>query len=121
MVAEQVGRLAESSGKSVKEIIDLVGRAAKETHRGVEVAGTVRASIDAVADRVRDTNKMAETIAAAMEQQQAAVAEINASVADLTRIGQANAAAAEEITSTMIELAKLSERTRDEVERFKFA
>ena len=47
--------------------------------------------------------------------------EINASVADLTRIGQANAAAAEEITSTMIELAKLSERTRDEVERFKFA
>ncbi len=121
VVAEQVGRLAESSGKSVKEIIDLVGRAAKETHRGVEVAGTVRASIDAVADRVRDTNKMAETIAAAMEQQQAAVAEINASVADLTRIGQANAAAAEEITSTMIELAQLSERTRDEVERFKFA
>lgn len=121
VVAEQVGRLAESSGKSVKEIVELVGRAAKETHRGVDVAGTVRASIDAVADRVRDTNKMAETIAAAMEQQQAAVAEINASVADLTRIGQTNAAAAEEITATMVELAQLSKQTRDEVERFKFA
>ncbi len=119
VVAEQVGRLAESSGKSVKEIVSLLGRAAKETHRGVEVATTVRKSIDSIANRVRETDRMAETIATAMEQQQAAIAEINASVSDLARIGQTNAAASEEITSTMVELARLAKQTRDEIERFK--
>lgn len=62
---------------------------------------------------------MAETIATAMEQQQAAIAEINASVSDLARIGQTNASASEEITSTMVELARLAKQTRDEIERFK--
>lgn len=35
-------------------------------------------------------------------------------------IGQTNAAAAEENTATMVELAKLSKQTRDEIERFTF-
>ena len=119
VVAEQVGRLAESSAKSSKDIVDLVGRAAKETHRGVEVAGSVRGSFDAIAMRVVDTDKMVESIATAMEEQQAAVTQINASVSDLSRIGQTNAAAAEEITATMIEVAQLSKQTRDDVDRFK--
>ena len=119
VVAEQVGRLAESSGKSVQEVVDLISRASKETLRGVEVAASVRASIDAVAGRVRETDRMAESIAAAMEEQQAAIAEINASVGDLARIGQTNAAASEEITSTMVELARLAKQTRDEIDRFR--
>lgn len=68
---------------------------------------------------MRETDRMAETIATAMEQQQAAIAEINASVSDLARIGQTNASASEEITSTMVELARLAKQTRDEIERFK--
>jgi methyl-accepting chemotaxis protein len=119
VVAEQVGRLAESSGKSVKEIVDLVSRAAKETHRGVEVTSSVRTAIEAIASRVKESDRRAETIAAAMEQQQAAIAEINASVGDLTRIGQSNASAAEEITATMVELAQLAQQTRGTIDRFR--
>ena len=48
-----------------------------------------------------------------------ALAEINASVNDLARIGQTNAAASEEITSTMVELARLAKQTRDEIDRFR--
>ena len=119
VVAEQVGRLAESSGKSVKEIVELVSRAAKETQRGVEVTSSVRSAIEAIASRVKETDRRAETIAAAMEQQQAAIAEINASVGDLTRIGQSNASAAEEITATMVELAQLAQQTRGTIDRFR--
>lgn len=121
VVAEQVGRLAESSGKSASEIVDLVGRAAKETRHGVDVATAVRRSIDAIAKHVHETDRMAEGIATAMEEQQAAIREINTSVTELARIGQANAAAAEELSSTMIALAQLSVQTRAEVDRFKTA
>jgi methyl-accepting chemotaxis protein len=37
----------------------------------------------------------------------------------LTRIGQSNATAAEEITATMLDLSKLAERSRVDVEDFK--
>jgi methyl-accepting chemotaxis protein len=39
----------------------------------------------------------------------------------LTRIGQSNATAAEEITATMVDLSKLADHTRIEVEKFKKA
>jgi methyl-accepting chemotaxis protein len=119
VVAEQVGRLAESSGKSVKEIVELVGRATKESQHGVEVAGSVRGAIDSIASRVNESQKRASSIATAMEEQQAAIAEINASVGDLTRIGQSNASAAEELAATMVELSQVANQTRATIDRFR--
>ncbi|HTJ01631.1 MAG TPA: hypothetical protein VL492_02490, partial [Methylovirgula sp.] len=55
----------------------------------------------------------------AMAEQQAAISEINSSLNELTRIGQSNATAAEEITATMLDLSKLSEHSRAELDRFK--
>ena len=54
-----------------------------------------------------------------MEQQQGTVSEITGNVGELTRIGQANATAAEEITATMLELSRLAERTRAQVDQFR--
>jgi methyl-accepting chemotaxis protein len=54
-----------------------------------------------------------------MEQQQAEIAEINASVGDLTRIGQSNASAAEELAATMVELSQVANQTRATIDRFK--
>jgi methyl-accepting chemotaxis protein len=72
-----------------------------------------------IAETVRQTDKLAGSIATAMEEQQAAVSEINASLTELTRIGQSNATAAEEITATMVDLSKLADHTRGEVDKFK--
>ena len=119
VVAEQVGRLAESSGKSVKEIVELLARAAKETQVGVASAESLRESFTSVASRVAESDCMAGTIASAMEEQQSAIAQINQSVADLTRIGQSNAAASEEIAGAMIELSRLSQQTRSDIDRFR--
>ena len=72
-----------------------------------------------IAGGVAETDKLIGAIATAMEEQQATVAAINENVGELTRIGQSNATAAEEITATMLDLSRLAERTRVEVDEFK--
>ena len=52
------------------------------------------------------------------EQQSAAVQEINSNVSSLNQIGQSNAAASEEITATVVELSRIADSTRREVEKF---
>ncbi len=62
---------------------------------------------------------MMQRIAAALEQQSSAVREINSNVMNLNQIGQSNAAASEQITSTVVELARIADNTRQEVDKFK--
>ena len=72
---------------------------------------------------VDEVNRMPPRTQAAllesMEEQQVTVNGINTNVAELTRIGQSNATAAEEITATMLDLSKLAERSRVDVDEFK--
>jgi methyl-accepting chemotaxis protein len=120
VVAEEVGKLADHSGRSVSEINTLVEKADAETARGVEVAGIVGNSIDLIAKGVGESERMANAIAAAVEQQSASVEEIRANMEQLQTIGETNASASEEVTATMVELARLAEQTRGEVEKFRF-
>ena len=120
VVAEEVGRLADHSGKSVAEINDLIAKAASETARGVQMSHAVKDSISRIAVSVNENNRSAQAIATAMEQQQAAVNQVKISVNDLRRIGEGNAAASEEITATVMELSRLANFTNDELHRFKF-
>lgn len=96
-----------SSGHSVTEISDLTKRAAEEIRRGVETAHQMGSFIDNIASGSTETEHMVVSIASAMEQQAAAIEEIRSS--------------AEEVTATMIELSRLCDQTRAEVERFRFA
>jgi methyl-accepting chemotaxis protein len=121
VVAEEVRKLAETSAALAQEIADLVDRASGQAGRGVAVAGEVREKMQQIAEIVHGGERLSGSIATAMEEQQASVTDINASLTDLTRIGQSNATAAEEITATMVDLSKLADHTRIEVEKFKKA
>jgi methyl-accepting chemotaxis protein len=66
----------------------------------------------------RETDTMLQRIAAALEQQSAAVEQINANLSNVDNIARSNAAASEEITATVIELSKIADATRREVEKF---
>ena len=78
------------------------------------------ASIDQICFVVAEFERLANGISVAMERQTASVGEIRSSIEELLRIGGANAVAAEEVTATMMELSRLAERTRTEIQRFKF-
>ncbi|MEI9981866.1 MAG: methyl-accepting chemotaxis protein [Aliidongia sp.] len=119
VVAEEVRKLADNTASLAQEIADLVNRATEQAGHGVAVADEVSLKMQQIAEGVRQSDKLVGAIATAMEEQQTVVGEINISVTELTRIGQSNATAAEEITATMVDLSKLAEHTRKEVEQFK--
>ena len=119
VVAEEVRKLAENSGGLAQEIAGLVQHATEAAGRGVTMARDVSDSMHQVADGVQQSDRLVGAIATAMEQQQVTVRGINTNVAELTRIGQSNATAAEEITATMLDLSKLAEHSRADVDEFK--
>jgi methyl-accepting chemotaxis protein len=119
VVAEEVRKLAENSGGLAQEIASLVQHATEAAGSGVETAQEVSDNMQQIAERVQQSDQLVGAIASAMEQQQMTVRGINVNVAELTRIGQSNATAAEEITATMLDLSKLAERSRTDVDEFR--
>jgi methyl-accepting chemotaxis protein len=118
VVAEEVGKLASSSRSLAQDIAEQVRQATQQAERGVGMAREVSGKMQEIASGVAQTDKLIGAIATAMEEQQATVAGINENVGELTRIGQSNATAAEEITATMLDLSRLAERTRLDVDEF---
>ncbi len=119
VVAEEVRKLAENSGSLAQEIASLVQHATEAAGRGVAMAQEVSDNMHQIAERVQQSDQLVGAIAGAMEQQQVTVRGINTNVGELTRIGQSNATAAEEITATMLDLSKLAERSRADVDAFR--
>jgi len=119
VVAEEVRKLAENSGGLAQEIASLVQQATEAAGRGVAMAREVSDNMQQIAGGVQQSDRLVGAIATAMEEQEMTVRGINTNVAELTRIGQSNATAAEEITATMLDLSKLAERSRADVDEFK--
>jgi methyl-accepting chemotaxis protein len=121
VVAEEVGKLADSSAALATEIAAQIRNAIQQAEHGVASASLVNDSIEMIAASVVESDRLAQSIAAAMEQQQTNVAEINGKMGELTGIGQANASAASEISTTMQDLSRLAEETRMKVAQFKMS
>ena len=119
VVAEQVGQLAEDSAQSSQEIQALAKQVEADAARSLDVAEALERAMDENSRHVSESDAMVRSVAAAVEEQRASVARIEVNVGSLREIGQGNATAAEEITATMIELSKLAQRSREQVDRFK--
>lgn len=118
VVAEEVGKLAASSSESTQEIAMLIQQAAEDAGRAVVAVQQVNTNMSAIHEGALYSDAMMQRISAALEQQSAALQEINASVASLSQIANTNAAASEEITATVLELARIADNTRRETGRF---
>ena len=118
VVAEEVGKLAANSAESTQEISQLVQQAVDEATRAVATVKQVAEDMRRIQASAHDTDGMLQRISATMEQQSAAVEEINANMGNLNQIAENNANASEEITATVIELSRLADATRNEVNQF---
>jgi len=121
VVADEVGKLAINSAESSKEIAQLVQQAVLETARAVAAVDAVSADMNLIEIGSMETDEMLRRIAAALEQQSSAVEEINANLTSVDMIARGNASATEEITSSVMELSRIAESTRREVDRFQTA
>jgi len=118
VVADEVGKLALSSADSSKEIAALVGQAVHEASHAVKVVHEVRdemVRVDAGADQI---DQILQRVAAAVEEQSAAIEQINANIGNVSQIADSNASAAEEIAATVIQLSSIANTTRQEVDKF---
>ncbi|MFD0668622.1 HAMP domain-containing methyl-accepting chemotaxis protein [Ramlibacter sp. MAHUQ-53] len=119
VVADEVGKLAQSSAESSQEIAKLVGEAVQEIGRAVVTVRNVSNDMASIERGSAETDTMLQRISAALEEQSTAVEEINANLGSLDRIARSNAAASEQITATVVELSRLADTTRQEVEKFR--
>ncbi len=108
VVAGEVRKLAERSQAAAQQISDL----AKKSVAVAENAGNL---LDRTVPMIRDTSHLIQEIAAASEQQKAAISEINTGVSQLEEVVQQNAAASHELSGTSSDLAAHSASLQDKV------
>jgi methyl-accepting chemotaxis protein len=121
VVAQEVGKLAESAGQNAKQITDIVEQATIDSNEGKAATDVVRGAMQGIAAETDQTTQMIHSSAAAVEQQQATITQIDGSVSQLRSIATSNSSAAEEITATMVQLSQLAEETRGRLAQFKTA
>lgn len=118
VVAEEVGKLALNSAESSQEIASLVKQAVEEARSAVTAVMDVSQDMSGIERETQATDEMLQRIVAALEQQSAAVDQINGNLNNLDQIARSNSSASEEIAATVVELSKIADATRREVQRF---
>ena len=121
VVAQEVGKLAESAGQNAKQITDIVEQATIDANEGKSATDVVRGAMQGIAAETDQTTQMIHSSAAAVEEQQATITQIDSNVSQLRTIATSNSTAAEEITATMVQLSQLADETRTRLAQFKTA
>ena len=111
VVAGEVRKLAERSQAAAQQISDL----AKKSVAVAENAGML---LDRTVPMIRDTSNLIQEIAAASQEQMAAIREINLGVSQLEEVVQQNAAASHELSGTSNDLASHSTSLQQKVDFF---
>ncbi len=116
VVAEEVGNLAQQTASLAQEISVLSVNAGERIRNGVTIATEVSSVIGSISDVIRENETQTQAAAAAVEEQIATFRQIEDALRRLSEVSHANATASEEITLTMVELARLADRTRQTAE-----
>ena len=118
VVAQEVGKLAESAGQNAKLISVIVHQATTDASEGDAAADAARGAIHGIAEETNETTRMIHSSSSAIEQQQATITQIDESVTQLRAIATSNSVTAEEIAATMTQLSQITEETRVKLARF---
>jgi len=119
VVATEVRELAQRSAKAAKEIKALIGNSNAEVGAGVRLVGETGEALARIGNFVNAIDQHIDAIAAAAEEQNAGLQQINAAVGDIDRMTQQNAGMVERTTTISHTLAEGSTTLTELVGRFK--
>jgi hypothetical protein len=96
VVAEEVRNLARRSADAARETSEKIQRSMSASQRGVSVTGEVAGKLEAIALSTRKLDELAQSVAAASEQQNRGMGHIHAEANQMNQEIQSTAANAEE-------------------------
>jgi methyl-accepting chemotaxis protein len=118
VVAQEVRNLAARSAKAARETAELIEDAGRRVEEGVGIADETATALGEIVQNVVKVKDLVAEIAAASEDQAAAVTQINSAMVQVNQGAQASSQQSEELASTADELANLAEVLRERTARF---
>jgi methyl-accepting chemotaxis protein len=126
VVADEVRKLAERSGKATKEIGLIISGIQKNTLKSVDAVNHAAAlsekigtAFENIVSKVNETATQVNEIAAASEEQAAQASEVLGAVETIAAASEEAAAAAEETATSTQSLARMAEELNSSVSAFK--
>lgn len=119
VVAEEVRNLAMRSAEAAKNTANLIEEAVKNSDNGVHINAEVLKNFQEITERTNKVSQVVAEIAAASEQQDQGISQVNKAVEQMNQLTQQNAANAEESASAAQEMSSQSEEMRSMVAGFK--
>ncbi len=126
VVADEVRKLAERSGKATKEISDLISSIQLNTEASVDAvsSGNIKAQnagnmFEEIMEVVKESSNKVTEIAAASEEQSAQSSEVLNAVENIASITQETAAGVEETAASATDLAKMAETLNEIISKFR--
>ena len=118
VVAEEVRNLAMRSAEAAKNTANLIEEAVKNSENGVAINAEVLNNFQEIAEKTNKVSQVVAEIAAASDQQDQGISQLNKAVEQLNQLTQQNAANAEESASAAEEMSSQSEEMRSMVAGF---
>ncbi len=119
VVAEEVRNLAMRSAEAAKNTANLIEEAVRNSENGVSINSEVLANFQDITGRINKVSQVVAEIAAASEQQDQGINQVNKAVEQMNLLTQQNAANAEESASAAEEMSSQSEEMRSMVAGFR--
>jgi methyl-accepting chemotaxis protein len=119
VVAEEVRNLAHRSAEAAKSTSAMIEESVKRSEAGVQIAGRVGQSLEAITVSTNKVSALLAEIASAASEQATGVGQINQGVSQLDQVTQQNAGNSEELASSAEELSSQVASLNDLVGQFK--
>ncbi|MDW8066146.1 MAG: nitrate- and nitrite sensing domain-containing protein [Aquificaceae bacterium] len=116
VVADEVRRLANQVSKMAQSVGETVQGVVASIVEGYQSTQEVYESFEKVEESTNKIKEMLQRVAASMEETSASIREIANNLERLKDVGNNNAATAEEVLSKMMELVKVTEDVRKNIE-----
>ena len=118
VVATEVGKLADRSSQSVKDISSLTNDAMQKANDSVSRMDKVKSEMENINSLIENIESMMMTVNRHTDQQKEVAVAVSTAIDNLERIGESNAVSSEEITASMLELSKIAGNTREKINVF---
>jgi methyl-accepting chemotaxis protein len=119
VVAEEVRNLAMRSAEAAKNTANLIEEAVKNSENGVSINSEVLKNFQEITEKINKVSQVVAEIAAASEQQDQGISQVNKAVEQMNMLTQQNAANAEESASAAEEMSSQADEMRSMVAGFK--